>query len=153
MPRSFLWPNNVPLRGRTPFWLLRSSGDGHVGCFSLLVVVNHAVLNMEGGVHVCGRAFLVLWGASPRGGVLGPRVTLQLTYGSPARLSLYPSPGSMPSVTSLWGPDSNRWGSLLGTLIVSAAESPRVLFSSSTQKISAFKGSPDALSFLCVCVR
>lgn len=101
---------------------------------------------------MCGRAFLVLWGASPRGGVLGPRVTVQLTYGSRARLSLYPSPGSMPSVTSLWGPDLNRWGSLLGTLILSAAESPRVLFSSSTQKISAFRGSPDALSFLCVCV-
>ena len=49
-------------------FIIRSSVDGHLGCFHVLAIVNSAVLN--NGIHV-SFSILVSLGYMPRSGIAG----------------------------------------------------------------------------------
>lgn len=59
--------NNIPLY--RPHLLIHSPVDGHLGCFHVLTVVNHAAMNM--GVHIPLCETLNSFGHIPRGGLAG----------------------------------------------------------------------------------
>ena len=59
---SFLWVNNIPLYVCIHIFV-RSSVNGHLGCFHVLVIVNSAVMHIP--VHV-SFGIIVLFGYMPR---------------------------------------------------------------------------------------
>ena len=66
---SFSWPSNIlPHTHTHTHTFIRSSVDGHLGCFCVLAIVNSADTNIE--VHV-SFWFIVLSGYLPRSGTAG----------------------------------------------------------------------------------
>ena len=65
---SFLWLSSIPLYICTSFFI-RSSVDGHLGCFHVLAIIKRAAMNI--GVHVSS-SILVSLGYMPRSGISGP---------------------------------------------------------------------------------
>ena len=62
---SFLWLSNIPLCTK---FFIRSSINGHLGCFHVLAIVNIAAMN--NGIHV-SFSILISSGNKPRSGTAG----------------------------------------------------------------------------------
>ena len=60
---SFLWLSNIPLCTK---FFIRSSINGHLGCFHVLAIGNSAAMN--NGIHV-SLSFFVSSGYMPRSGI------------------------------------------------------------------------------------
>nr|KAF6387302.1 hypothetical protein mMyoMyo1_007817 [Myotis myotis] len=77
----FLPQCSIPLCRCTSF-LIRSSADGHLGCFQILAMVNCATMNI--GVHI---SFLIgvssFLGYIPRSGITGSNRILDLVFDWP----------------------------------------------------------------------
>ena len=65
---SFLWLSSIPLYICTSFFI-RSSVDGHLGCFHVPAIIKRAAMNIR--VHVSS-SILVSSGYMPRSGISGP---------------------------------------------------------------------------------
>ena len=99
---SVLWLKSIPLRIYISYLFVHSSVEGHLGCFRILAIVNHAAVNVEVQVYFQISVFFysnIYW----RVELLGHTVLLFLVFCDTSILfSIVVTPNCIPTHT-VWG--------------------------------------------------